>query len=144
MTEANPIDQTREETSPQLPSDALIIFRSATPFCFRACLAVRHRTTASVAGAQQAVREQRQVGILLQRSRMSRNRAGRHAPMVSPRISCDTLHPDGTHHLVCHGERAFKSGIPRRLAVLVARVLAISGTAVRDAVGGGRGPLPSS
>jgi ATP-dependent Lon protease len=82
----------------------------------------------SVAAAQQAAREQRQVGILKQRdpdvsdpSAIDMHRMGTVANVV--RFITD---PSGTHHLVCQGEQRFQiveflSGWP----FLVARVLRI-------------------
>src|ERR1700689_2624125 len=82
----------------------------------------------SVAAAQQAVRDQRQVGILLQRdpevadpSAIDMHRMGTVANIVRYVTA-----PDGGHHLVCQGEQRFQiteflSGWP----FMVARVLQI-------------------
>src|ERR1700733_11307801 len=82
----------------------------------------------SVAAAQQAVRDQRQVGILLQREAsvddpgaLDMHRMGTVANVVRYLTA-----PDGTHHLVCQGEQRFQiveylSGWP----FLVARVLRV-------------------
>src|ERR1700689_1306146 len=83
----------------------------------------------SVAAAQQAVRDQRQVGILLQRdpevadpSAIDMHRMGTVANIVRYITA-----PDGGHHLVCQGEQRFQvteylSGWP----FLVARVAQIA------------------
>ena len=129
MTEANPIDQTREETSPQLPSDALIILpmRNAVLFPGHVSPFAIGRP-ASVAGAQQAVREQRQVGILMQRRPdvAEPTPSDMHQIGVAANIMRFITTPDGAHHLVCHGEARFRvleflDGWP----FLVARVLRI-------------------
>ncbi len=82
----------------------------------------------SIAAAQQAVRDQRQVGILLQRAAevedptaIDMHRMGTLANIVRYITT-----PDGAHHLVCQGEQRFQiveylSGWP----FLVARVLRI-------------------
>jgi ATP-dependent Lon protease len=82
----------------------------------------------SVAAAQQAVREQRQVGILMQRDRevaepspIDMHRFGTVANIVRYITA-----PDGAHHLVCQGEQRFQvieflTGWP----FFVARVLRI-------------------
>jgi ATP-dependent Lon protease len=88
----------------------------------------------SIAAAQQAVREQRQVGILLQRAAdvddptaIDMHRMGTIANIVRYITA-----PDGTNHLVCQGEQRFQideylSGWP----FLVARVVQIPEPGVR-------------
>ena len=84
----------------------------------------------SIAAAQQAVREQRQVGILMQRD-ADVSRADARSTCTawarSPTSCATSPHPNGTHHLVCQGEQRFQvveflSGWP----FLVARVLRIA------------------
>ncbi len=82
----------------------------------------------SVAAAQQAVREQRQVGILLQREASVDDPAAidMHRMGTLANILRFLTAPDGTHHVVCQGEQRFQiveylSGWP----FLVARVLRI-------------------
>src|SRR4029077_14065373 len=82
----------------------------------------------SVAAAQQAVRDQRQVGILLQRAAevedptaLDMHRMGTLANIVRYITT-----PDGAHHLICQGEQRFQiveflSGWP----FMVARILRI-------------------
>ena len=82
----------------------------------------------SVSAAQQAVRDQRQVGILLQRAAevddptaIDMHRMGTVANIVRYITA-----PDGTHHIVCQGEQRFQiveylSGWP----YLVARVVQV-------------------
>ncbi len=88
----------------------------------------------SIGAAQQAVRDQRQVGILLQRdsevadpTAIDMHRMGTVANIVRYITA-----PDGTNHLVCQGEQRFQiveylSGWP----FLVARVLRITEPTVR-------------
>jgi len=89
----------------------------------------------SVAAAQQAVREQRQVGILMQRDAkvddpdaIDMHRMGTIANVVRYITT-----PDGAHHLVCQGDQRFQvvefvGGYP----FLVARVLRIPETEQRS------------
>ncbi|HMK71430.1 MAG TPA: endopeptidase La [Xanthobacteraceae bacterium] len=112
-----------------LPADALIIVPVRSTVLFPGLvLPITVGRPKSVAAAQQAVREQRQVGILMQRdaevadpSAIDMHRMGTIANIVRFITA-----PDGTHHLVCQGEQRFQvieylSGWP----FFVARVLQI-------------------
>jgi ATP-dependent Lon protease len=114
---------------PPLPSDALIIVPVRNTVLFPGLvLPITLGRQKSIAAAQQAVRDQRQVGILLQRdaevadpSQLDMHRMGTIANIVRYITA-----PDGTHHLICQGEQRFQvteylSGWP----FLVARVLQI-------------------
>ncbi|MGA8495438.1 MAG: endopeptidase La [Xanthobacteraceae bacterium] len=114
---------------PPLPADALIIVPVRnTVLCPGLVLPITLGRPKSIAAAQQAVREQRQVGILLQRSAdvddpmaIDMHRMGTIANIVRYITA-----PDGTNHLVCQGEQRFQigeylSGWP----FLVARVVQI-------------------
>jgi len=114
---------------PPLPSDALIIVPVRNTVLFPGLvLPITLGRPKSIAAAQQAVRDQRQVGILLQRTAdvddttpIDMHRMGTVANIVRYITA-----PDGTHHLVCQGEQRFQiseylSGWP----FLVARVLQI-------------------
>ncbi len=114
---------------PPLPSDALIIVPVRNTVLFPGLvLPITLGRPKSIAAAQQAVREQRQVGILLQRAAevadptpVDMHRMGTLANIVRYITA-----PDGTNHLVCQGERRFQvveylSGWP----FFVARVLQI-------------------
>jgi ATP-dependent Lon protease len=116
-------------TLPSLPSDALIIVPVRNTVLFPGLvLPITLGRPKSIAAAQQAVRDQRQVGILLQRAAevaepgpIDMHRMGTLANIVRYITA-----PDGTHHLVCQGEQRFQiveylSGWP----FLVARVLQI-------------------
>ena len=120
---------------PALPSDALIIVPVRNTVLFPGLvLPITLGRQKSVAAAQQAVRDQRQVGILLQRdadvadpTAIDMHRMGTVANIVRYITA-----PDGAHHLVCQGEQRFQiveylSGWP----FLVARVLRIPEPAVR-------------
>jgi ATP-dependent Lon protease len=114
---------------PALPPDALIIVPVRNTVLFPGLvLPITLGRPKSITAAQQAVRDQRQVGILLQRAAevedptaIDMHRMGTLANVVRYITT-----PDGSHHLVCQGEQRFQiveylSGWP----FLVARVLRI-------------------
>ena len=143
---------------PVLPSDALIIVPVRNTVLFPGqVLPITLGRPKSIGAAQQAVREQRQVGILLQRDgevadpgAIDMHRMGTVANIVRYITA-----PDGSHHLVCQGEQRFQiveylSGWP----FLVARVLRVRGaggsharnrSALRQpqSAGGRSGPVAS-
>ena len=114
---------------PPLPQDALIIVPVRNTVLFPGLvLPITLGRPKSIAAAQQAVRDQRQVGILLQRdaevadpTAVDMHRMGTVANIVRYITG-----PDGSHHLICQGEQRFQiveylGGWP----FLVARVLQI-------------------
>jgi ATP-dependent Lon protease len=116
-------------TLPPLPADALIIVPVRNTVLFPGLvLPITLGRAKSVGAAQQAVRDQRQVGILMQRDAevadptpIDMHRMGTVANIVRYITA-----PDGSHHLVCQGEQRFQiveylSGWP----FFVARVLQI-------------------
>jgi ATP-dependent Lon protease len=120
---------------PTLPADALIIVPVRNTVLFPGqVLPVTLGRPKSINAAQQAVREQRQVGILLQRdsevadpTAVDMHRMGTVANIVRYLTA-----PDGSHHLVCQGEQRFQiveylSGWP----FLVARVQRVAEPEVR-------------
>src|SRR5580658_5353333 len=122
-------------TLPPLPADALIIVPVRNTVLFPGqVLPITLGRSKSIGAAQQAVRDQRQVGILLQRdaevadpTAIDLHRMGTIANIVRYITA-----PDGTNHLVCQGEQRFQiseylSGWP----FLVARVVQISEPGVR-------------
>jgi ATP-dependent Lon protease len=122
-------------TLPTLPADALIIVPVRNTVLFPGqVLPITLGRSKSIGAAQQAVRDQRQVGILLQRdsevadpTAIDMHRMGTVANIVRYITA-----PDGTNHLVCQGEQRFQiveylSGWP----FLVARVLRVTEPSVR-------------
>ena len=118
-----------------LPADALIIVPVRSTVLFPGLvLPITVGRPKSVAAAQQAVREQRPVGILMQRdpevadpSAVDMHRMGTVANVVRYLPA-----PDGSNHLVCQGEQRFQiveylSGWP----FMVARVLRVPEPALR-------------
>jgi ATP-dependent Lon protease len=118
-----------------LPADALIIVPVRNVVLFPGMvLPVALGRQKSVAAAQQAVRDQRQVGILLQRDAEVADPAAidMHRMGTVANIVRYVTAPDGTHHLVCQGEQRFQiveylSGWP----FMVARVTQIPEPGVR-------------
>jgi ATP-dependent Lon protease len=120
---------------PELPADALIIVPTRNSVLFPGIIfPLTIGRPRSIAAAQQAVKQQRQVGILMQRDAdvaepqaIDLHRVGTVANVVRYVTA-----PDGTHHLVCQGEQRFHvleflSGWP----FLVARVQRIEETDLR-------------
>jgi ATP-dependent Lon protease len=118
-----------------LPPDALIIVPVRNTVLFPGLvLPISLGRQKSVAAAQQAVRDQRQVGILLQRDAGVADPGGidMHRMGTVANIVRYVTAPDGAHHLVCQGEQRFQiveylGGWP----FLVARVTRITEPGVR-------------
>jgi ATP-dependent Lon protease len=125
-----PLEAGRPERPVQpIPPDAMIILPVRNIVLFpNMVLPVTIGRPQSVAAAQQAVREQQQIGVLMQRD------AGQADPSPIDMYRMGTVAnvvryltaPDGSQHLVCHGEQRFQvleflSGWP----FLVARILRI-------------------
>jgi len=97
--------------STALPSDALIIVPVRNTVLFPGMvLPISVGRPVSVAAAQQAVREQRQIGILMQRDQKvdeprvhDMHRIGTVANLVRYVTA-----PDGNHHLICQGDQRFQ------------------------------------
>ncbi|HJY18278.1 MAG TPA: endopeptidase La, partial [Xanthobacteraceae bacterium] len=94
-----------------MPADALIIVPVRNTVLFPGMvLPITVGRAKSIAAAQQAVRDQREVGILLQRSAdiadpspVDMHRMGTIANVVRYVTA-----PDGSHHLICQGEQRFQ------------------------------------
>jgi ATP-dependent Lon protease len=98
-------------TLPPLPPDALIIVPVRNTVLFPGLmLPITLGRPKSIAAAQQAVRDQRQVGILMQRDPEAADPAPieMHRMGTIANIARYITAPDGTHHLVCQGERRFQ------------------------------------
>jgi ATP-dependent Lon protease len=115
--------------APPLPPDALVIVPVRKMVLFPGLVApITVGRPRSIAAAQQAVREQRQIGILIQRdaevadpAAIDLHRFGTVANVVRYMTA-----PDGSHHLICQGQERFQiveflNGWP----FFVARVLRI-------------------
>jgi ATP-dependent Lon protease len=123
-------------TRSALPADALIIVPVRSMVLFPGTvLPITISRPRSVAAAQQAVRDQKQVGILMQREAdvadpvpIDMHRVGTVANIVRYLTA-----PDGSHHMICQGEQRFRAvdfltGFP----FLVARVARIEEPAVNS------------
>jgi ATP-dependent Lon protease len=132
---AEPARGRSEQNYPPLPADAMIIVPVRNFLLFPGMvMPVTVGRPKSISAAQQAVREQKPVGILKQRdpdvadpTAIDMHRMGTMAKVVRYITG-----PDGTNHLVCAGEQRFQvleflSGWP----FLVARVLLIPEVATR-------------
>src|ERR1700727_1601516 len=116
-------------TMPPLPPDALIIVPVRNTVLFPGLvLPITVGRAKSIAAAQQAVREQRQVGILMQRDpeQAEPSPIDMHRMGTIANVARYVTAPDGSHHLICQGEQRFQvieflSGWP----FFVARVLRI-------------------
>jgi ATP-dependent Lon protease len=114
---------------PPLPPDAVIIVPVRNTVLFPGMVVpITLGRPKSVAAAQQAVREQRPIGILLQREASVDEPAAidMHRMGTLANILRFVTAPDGTHHVVCQGEQRvqvveYLSGWP----FMVARVLRI-------------------
>ncbi len=114
---------------PPLPPDALIIVPVRSTVLFPGImLPITIGRQRSIAAAQQAVRDQRPVGILMQRNPEMPEPApiDMHRMGTVANVARYITAPDGSHHLVCQGEQRFQvveflSGWP----FFVARVLRI-------------------
>jgi ATP-dependent Lon protease len=122
---------------PSLPEDMLIILPVRNMVLFPGVvLPVAIKRDKTVAGAQEAVRTEAKVGFLLQKNAETEDpgfddlhRVGTAASIVRYITA-----PDGTHHLVCQGERRFRvldpvGGFP----YLVARVEFLADTGATHA-----------
>jgi ATP-dependent Lon protease len=96
---------------PPPPSDALIIIPARATVLFPGMvLPITVGRPKSIAAAQQAMREQRQLGILMQRD----PQAHEPGPADMHKIGCVAnlmryvTAPDGSHHLACQGEQRFQ------------------------------------
>ncbi|HEX6093186.1 MAG TPA: LON peptidase substrate-binding domain-containing protein, partial [Dongiaceae bacterium] len=114
-------------TSKPLPSDAMIILPVRSIVLFPGVVfPISVGRAKSVAAAQEAIRRESQIGILMQRdesvaepSAIEMHRVG-----TAANILRYVTAPDGSHHLVCQGEQRFRvaeflDGYP----FLVARVI---------------------
>jgi ATP-dependent Lon protease len=119
----------QEQNLPSLPDDAMIIVPVRNFVLFPGMvMPVTIGRPKSIAAAQQAVREQRQVGILKQRDPETADPTGldMHRMGTVANVVRFITDPNGTHHLVCQGDQRFQvaeflSGWP----FMVARVIRV-------------------
>lgn len=110
MNELQQTASAKVEQAP-VPPDALIIMPVRNVVLFPgAVIPITVGRPISIAAAQQAVREQRQIGVLLQKDPMVIDPATSDLYRVGTiaNIARYVTTPDGVHHLVCHGEQRFE------------------------------------
>jgi ATP-dependent Lon protease len=120
----------KEVSMPPLPADALIILPVRNFVLFPGIvMPLSLGRMLSIGAAQRAVREQRPVGVLMQRDAATEapGPADMHRMGTTANIARYITAPDGGHHLICQGEQRFQvneflDGWP----FLVARVLRIA------------------
>jgi len=126
---ANDSERTPEAptaAAPSLPDDMLIILPVRNLVLFPGvALPVAIKRDKTLAGAQEAIRAHSKVGFLLQKSPETEDPGfdDLHRIGTAAAVARFVTTPDGTHHLVCQGERRFRvldhvAGFP----YLVARV----------------------
>src|SRR5215468_8364957 len=123
----SPVD--KAAATPPLPSDALVILPVRNFVLFPGVvMPLSIGRARSVAAAQQAIREQRPVGILMQRDPATEEPfpLDMHRMGTIANVARYITAPDGGHHLICQGDQRFQiieflDGWP----FLVARVLRI-------------------
>jgi ATP-dependent Lon protease len=95
-----------QTTLPPLPPDALIIVPVRNTVLFPGlALPITVGRAKSIAAAQQAVRDQKEVGILLQRAAdiADPTPADMHRMGTIANVVRYLTAPDGSHHLICQG-----------------------------------------
>jgi ATP-dependent Lon protease len=96
---------------PPLPPDALIIVPSRHTVLFPGImLPITVGRPRSIAAAQQAMRDQRQIGVLMQRDASVDDPApiDMHRMGTVANVARYLTGPDGTHHLLCQGVERFQ------------------------------------
>ena len=119
----------RAAAAPPLPADALVILPVRSFVLFPGVvMPVSIGRARSVAVAQQAIRDQRPIGILMQRDPATEDPhpVDMHRMGTVANVARYITAPDGRHHLICQGDQRFQvveflDGWP----FLVARVLRI-------------------
>jgi ATP-dependent Lon protease len=97
--------------APALPQDALIIMAVRNTVLFPGMvLPIGARRERSVAAAQAAVRDQRPLGLLLQRDAEAAEPGAGDLYTVgtAARVLRYLTAPDGTHNVICQGEERFR------------------------------------
>ncbi|MCX7052917.1 MAG: LON peptidase substrate-binding domain-containing protein, partial [Proteobacteria bacterium] len=111
MPVATPNDGAEPSKAPNLPEDMLIILPVRNLVLFPGViLPVAIKREKTVAGAQAAVRVEGKVGFLLQKDPQADDPTfdELHRIGTAATIIRYVTAPDGTHHLVCQGERRFR------------------------------------
>jgi len=119
-TRPNPDPARQPEPTPPLPDDALVLLPARQAVLFPGIvLPLTLNRPASIAAAQEAVRHEKNIGVLLQRDPAVDEPTAEQLFRVgtAAEILRYVTAPDGTHHLICRGVRRirileFLSGYP--------------------------------
>jgi ATP-dependent Lon protease len=109
--ETNITNTTASTTLPPVPADAIIVVPVRSMVLFpNTVMPITIGRQKSIAAAQQAVREQKQIGVLMQRDVSVDDPTGidMHRVGTVANIVRYVTAPDGTHHVVCQGEKRFQ------------------------------------
>ena len=101
----------KEVSMPPLPADALIILPVRNFVLFPGIvMPLSLGRMLSIGAAQRAVREQRPVGVLMQRDAATEapGPTDMHRMGTTANIARYITAPDGGHHLICQGEQRFQ------------------------------------
>ncbi|HEY3657849.1 MAG TPA: endopeptidase La [Steroidobacteraceae bacterium] len=99
-----------QHSSAAVPEDVLLVLPIREPVLFPGVvLPITIQGKHALAAAQEAVRTQRRVGLLLQRDAAAEDpdTEGLHRVGTAASIIRFVTAPDGTHHLICQGEQRF-------------------------------------
>jgi ATP-dependent Lon protease len=110
-TPQSPADVDKAAGAPPLPSDALVILPVRNFVLFpNVVMPVSIGRARSVAAAQQAIREQRPIGILMQRDPTTEDPRplDLHRMGTIANVARYITAPDGGHHLICQGDQRFQ------------------------------------
>jgi ATP-dependent Lon protease len=108
---SEPGEERAPQPIPEIPADALIILPVRETVLFPGViLPISVGRPRSIEAAQRAVKEQRQLGILMQRDVSVAEPAAldMHRTGVIANVVRYVTTPDGSHHLVCQGEQRFR------------------------------------
>ena len=110
-TQQGPANVDKAAGAPPLPSDALVILPVRNFVLFPGVvMPVSIGRARSVAAAQQAIREQRPIGILMQRDPTTEDPLplDMHRMGTIANVARYITAPDGGHHLICQGDQRFQ------------------------------------
>ncbi len=110
-TSQGPANVDKAAGAPPLPSDALVILPVRNFVLFPGVvMPVSIGRARSVAAAQQAIREQRPIGILMQRDPTTEDPQplDMHRMGTIANVARYITAPDGGHHLICQGDQRFQ------------------------------------
>ncbi|MEA3134499.1 MAG: ATP-dependent Lon protease, partial [Gammaproteobacteria bacterium] len=99
-----------QHSSAVVPEDVLLVLPIREPVLFPGVvLPITIQGKHALAAAQEAVRTQRRVGLLLQKDAAAEDpdTEGLHRVGTAASIIRFVTAPDGTHHLICQGEQRF-------------------------------------